>query len=216
MTLKWYGNSCFLLTAADGTRILTDPCDPSTGYPAVHDIEADIVTVSHAHFDHNYTAAVVGNPTVVSALGETVIGNVKLTGLASWHDEEKGALRGPNTVYIIEVDGLRVAHLGDLGHMPDEALLKAIGNVDVLLIPVGGTFTIGAKQAAELVELLKPTVTVPMHFKTPVLSFEIAGVDPFLQEMKAYKRHRLLQEECTLTPGSLGGERVLVLDYAKE
>lgn len=215
MTFQWYGNSCFLITTDNGTRILTDPCDRSTGYPAVHDIETDIVTVSHDHFDHNYVEAAVGEPVVVRTIGETVVGDVRFTGIATWHDEVEGAKRGPNTVFVIEADGMRIVHLGDLGHMPDASVYAAIGKPDVLLTPVGGTFTLDAAQAAELARRCDATVIIPMHFKTPVLSFEIAGVDPFLKEMADYTRHRLLQPECSIPAGNIGSKRVLVPDYVK-
>lgn len=215
MTFKWYGNSCFLITTDSGTRILTDPCDPSTGYPEVHDIEADIVTVSHEHFDHNYTEAVKGEPVILRGAGVTEVNGITFTGCASWHDEVQGAKRGPNTVFIIEADGLRIVHLGDLGHMPDEQLYAAIGKPDVLLTPVGGTFTVDAQQAGDIARRTDATVIIPMHFKTPVLSFDIAGVDPFLKVMADHTRHRLLQPELSLSAAAIGPKRVLVLDYVR-
>jgi len=215
MTFTWYGNSCFLITTDNGTRILTDPCDPSTGYPAVHDIAADVVTVSHEHFDHNYTQAVTGSPKVIRETGSTEYKGIRFTGISTWHDDAEGAKRGPNTVFVMEADGLRIVHLGDLGHLPDEAQYAAIGKPDVLLVPVGGVFTVDADQAAEIARKSDATVVIPMHFKTPALSFNVADVNPFLKAMADYTRHRLLQTDCILSAVGIGSKRVLVLDYVR-
>ena len=150
MKLRWYGHSCFLLTGADGVRILTDPCDPPTGYK-LHDIEADAVTVSHAHHDHNYLAAAAGQPAVIDSAGTFDVRGCRVTGVPTWHDPERGKKRGPNLVFVFEIDGLRVAHLGDLGDVPDAATVDAIGRVDVLLCPIGGYYTIDADEARKTV-----------------------------------------------------------------
>lgn len=138
MLIKRFAHSCFLLQSEGGTRILTDPCDPETGYN-VGPVEADCVTESHQHHDHNYTAAAKGRDVkVISAPGEYTVGDVKITGIPCWHDEMQGAKRGGNIIFVFEMDGLRLAHMGDIGHLPDEATLKAMGHIDILLIPVGG------------------------------------------------------------------------------
>ena len=138
MLIKRFAHSCFLLQSEGGTRILTDPCDPATGYN-VGPVEADCVTESHQHHDHNYAAAAKGRDVkVISAPGEYTVGDVKITGIPCWHDEMQGAKRGGNIIFVFEMDGLRLAHMGDIGHLPDEATLKAMGHIDILLIPVGG------------------------------------------------------------------------------
>ena len=214
MKIKWYGHSCFLLTAGNGARFLTDPCDGSTGY-TLRNIETDAVTVSHDHFDHNYLPAVLGTPEVFKAEGEYSFLGVDLKAVHTWHDEKQGALRGPNLVFVFSMDGLTVAHLGDLGHVPDAETVKAIGPVDVLLIPIGGVYTIDAQGARAVADLLQPKVIIPMHYKTKDLKMGLAGVEPFLSAMQDRSIHRLSECEITLTPDSLGNGRVLLPDYAK-
>jgi L-ascorbate metabolism protein UlaG (beta-lactamase superfamily) len=159
--IKWLGHACFLIETADGTRIVTDPFNEEVGYP-LPAVEAEIVTVSHQHFDHNAVAVVRGRPHV-----------------STFHDAEQGAKRGANVVFVIEADGLRICHLGDLGHLLNEEQLRRIGRVDVLLVPVGGTFTIDAGQAAETVAALRPRIAVPMHYKTDYINFPITGLEDF-------------------------------------
>lgn len=214
MKLKWYGHSCFLLTTESGFRILTDPCDDSTGYH-LSDIEADLVTSSHDHFDHNYFAAVAGDPPRITEPGEYEAGGVKITGIPAWHDDRQGALRGRNIIFVFEIDGMRVAHLGDLGHMPDEATIAAIGDLDVLLSPVGGTFTIEQDITREIANATRANVLVPMHYKTDVLNFDIKGVQPLLTNAKDCTVHRLKESECVLTKENLGTARIVVLDYTR-
>ena len=163
MLIKRFAHSCFLLQSEGGTRILTDPCDPATGYN-VGPVEADCVTESHQHHDHNYAAAAKGRDVkVISAPGEYTVGDVKITGIPCWHDEMQGAKRGGNIIFVFEMDGLRLAHMGDIGHLPDEATLKAMGHIDILLIPVGGIYTVDYKQALEIAYAIAPKVVIPMH-----------------------------------------------------
>lgn len=178
MRIEWLGHACFRLTTRDGTRILTDPFNHEVGYP-VPAVEAEVVTVSHQHFDHNAVDVVLGRPCVVQEPGEHRIGAITVRGISTFHDREGGAKRGANIVFVIEADGLRVCHLGDLGHPLNEEQRGRIGPVDVLLIPVGGTFTIDAREAAETVTALKPRIAVPMHYKTRYMNFPIAGVEEF-------------------------------------
>ena len=147
MKLEWMGHACFAITTDNGTRIVTDPFDEKVGYPLPWG-RADIVTASHGHFDHACYERM--NPqNVVKEPGEYVFGDVKITGIASFHDDAKGAKRGSNVIFVIEADGKRIAHLGDLGHMLSEAQVAALGKLDALLIPVGGTYTLTGEQAAE-------------------------------------------------------------------
>ena len=180
MTIKWLGHSCFLFTDANGIRMLTDPCDPATGYD-IGTVKADAVTSSHAHHDHNYFAA-AKNARVINEPGEHTVKGVKIIGFPTWHDDERGALRGQNIMYLFEMDGLRVMHAGDIGHLPDAATVKAIGRVDVLLTPVGGVYTIDAVQAKELIDALKPRIAVPMHYRCASSGIRsIAPVEDFLR-----------------------------------
>lgn len=214
MQITWYGHSCFLLESADGTRVLTDPCDPETGY-RLHDLAADIVTVSHNHHDHGCLGALAGTPKVLSAAGTEAFASVRITGFPSWHDAAQGKLRGPNLIFRIELDGLTVVHLGDLGHLLDADFASAIGRVDVLMCPIGGVYTIDAPQAIETTHLLKPRVLIPMHYATPTLKFALDGLDQFLPLVQTYRVHRLNGSTCSIAADTLGERRVLILDYRK-
>jgi len=178
MKIRCFGHSCFYLTSKSGTRILTDPFAPSVGYK-VPDVEADIVTVSHNHYDHNNVKAVKGDLVVYNKEGLYESKDIRIKGISTYHDEFKGKKRGSNIVFSIKIDGINVCHLGDLGHIPDDLQITEIGEVDILLIPVGGTFTVDSAQAKRVVELLKPKVIIPMHYKTPELSFKLEAVEDF-------------------------------------
>lgn len=190
--ITWLGHACFLIVAGDGTRVLTDPFDGTVGYdlPAV---QADVVTVSHGHFDHNNIGVVQGSPQVMDSPGKRSFGGVRIRGVQTYHDTKGGAVRGPNTVFIVETDGMTICHAGDLGHNPSDEAVKNIGEVDVLLIPVGGTYTLDAKGALEVVRKFDPRIVIPMHYKTPDLKLTgIEGPERFLAGMSRVER----------TPGS--------------
>lgn len=178
MLIQWLGHACFLIQSDTGNRVLTDPFNEKVGYPLPH-VEADIVTVSHQHFDHNAVTVVRGRPKVIQEPGEHRIAEISVKGVSTFHDKEQGAKRGANIVFVINVDGLNVCHLGDLGHLLSREQLDRIGRVDVLLIPVGGTFTIDAAEAVQTVAAIEPRIAVPMHYKTAYMDFPITGVDEF-------------------------------------
>ncbi len=214
MKITWYGHSCFLLTAENGVSILTDPCGRDTGY-TLHDIACDAVTVSHDHYDHNCLGIIAGSPQVIQTVGEHRVGDIPVTGFATFHDEVHGAKRGPNIVFRYVIDDLRLVHLGDLGHMPDDELIGKIGSVDVLFIPVGGVYTIDSRLATRVSEALRPRVLIPMHYKTPALRINIDGLDPLLAANTKRSVHRLNASTCTLTRETLGDNRLLLLDYKR-
>ncbi|HOA14857.1 MAG TPA: MBL fold metallo-hydrolase [Bacillota bacterium] len=161
--LTWLGHSCFVLKASDGTRVVMDPYDPTVG-TLPGDLAAEIVTVSHQHFDHNYLKGVRGRYSLVDTAGHRKIGEIAINGIMSWHDDQMGAKRGSNIINIFEVDGLRICHLGDLGDVPSKDELLRMGNLDYLLIPVGGTYTLDPAGADRLIKLIRPRVAVPMHY----------------------------------------------------
>ncbi|MGI6168139.1 MAG: MBL fold metallo-hydrolase [Christensenellales bacterium] len=185
MKIRWLGHSCFMITAQDGSVLITDPFDETVGYPLPH-YPANIVSSSHDHFDHNHFSAVQGDFVKVTQSGETKVGSFTFFGTPTFHDEEKGTKRGQNIVYNISVDGLNICHCGDLGHPLNEALAASIGKVDVLLVPVGGVFTIDAAGAKDTVDKLSPAVVIPMHYKTADLTFDISDADSFLQAMDGW------------------------------
>ena len=213
MKLQWYGHSCFLITAENGTRILTDPCAPKTGYD-LHDIACEVITSSHGHYVHNYFEAAAGNPTVLNEAGSYEIVGIRFTALPSFHDEEQGAKRGMNLIFVYEIDGLRIAHLGDLGHDLPEETAAAIGELHILLSPVGGVFTVDANGAAKIESLLDPQVFVPMHYKTPHLSFALGTLETFLEKIPARKVETLGVSEWTVTKATLPEEKsAVVFEY---
>lgn len=214
MKIKWYGHSCFLLTAENGVRVLTDPCDGTTGY-TLKNIPADIVTCSHDHFDHNYTAAAAGDPIVITAPGETEACGIRFLGVPTWHDKKNGAERGGNIVYIFEMDGLKIAHLGDLGHLPKADVLKELEDVDIMFMPIGGIFTIDHKEALTLRSILQPKVMIPMHYATPHLTFELGSLQSFINASESGRIHRLNDSEAVVTKEHIGNNRILILDYTK-
>jgi L-ascorbate metabolism protein UlaG (beta-lactamase superfamily) len=200
MKIKWFGHAAFLLTAADGTRVITDPYVPGSfsgavRYGPIRDA-ADFVTVSHHHQDHDGVSRLAGKPVVIEASGRHKAGAFAVAGFDSFHDESGGAHRGPNVIFVLETGRLRVCHLGDLGHVPVEQA-KAIGRVDVLLAPVGGTFTIGPRRAHKTAELLRARVIIPMHYKTEKLGFEVAGVDEFIRGRDNVKQVGASEVEVT-------------------
>lgn len=212
MKIKWLGHSCFLITADNDVRILTDPFDDSVGYP-LPEVAADIVSTSHGHFDHNYIQVVQGEFFHVQGTGRFSYRGIEITGVGAFHDQEQGAQRGENTLYKYTVDGLNVCHCGDLGHVLTAQQVEEIGPVDILLIPVGGFYTIGAEEATAVIALLKPSVIIPMHFKTEAIQFTIAGVEPFLA--KQAQCQRVGKQEIELTKETLpASPTVLVLEYA--
>ncbi len=180
MEIDWFGHACFRLRGREGT-VITDPYSKEIGlsFPRPR---ADIVTLSHDHPGHNFANGVKGEPRVLSGPGEYEIKNIFVTGIPTAHDKKGGKERGKNTVYTIEMDGLTICHLGDLGHVPTQPQAEAFGNVNILLVPVGGVSTINASEAAEIVSLLEPQVIIPMHYQLPDLAFKL---DPAAKFFKA-------------------------------
>ena len=180
MKLKWLGHSCFELTLPGGV-IVTDPYDDSVGYPPLR-VKADAVLSSHGHFDHNHFEAVTGNPRILNAPGVHEVCGAKITAVPAFHDEVRGAKRGENLIHLIEAEGLRIAHLGDLGHQPDtDAQREALSALDVMLIPIGGTFTITTPEAVKLIEAFKPRCAIAMHFKNRYCHFNISDETEFVR-----------------------------------
>ncbi len=201
MKVKYLGHAAFLLTASDGTRIITDPYEPgcfdgAVNYGAIRE-RADFVTVSHDHLDHNYTHDLPGAPKVIRTTQGGTAGAVNVLGFETFHDESRGRERGGNIVFVFEDEGLRLAHLGDLGHVPDEQA-KAIGSVHVALVPVGGHFTIGPEPAHRAAALLKARVVIPMHFATKKTNMPITGVEQFIRGQGNVKMVGAPEVELTL------------------
>ncbi len=187
MRVKWLGHASFMITSEAGIKIITDPYATSDRlhYDEIKE-SADIVTVSHEHGDHNNIAAVRGNLEVVSET--TKIKGIEFKSIPTYHDDAKGRTRGNNIIFRFEVDGIGICHLGDLGHQLSDKQVADIGEVDILLVPVGGFYTIDAKVASHVCDQLKPKVIIPMHYKNDKCGFPIAGVDDFLRDKEGISR----------------------------
>lgn len=187
MDISWYGQACFRLRGKS-TTIVCDPFDPQFVGLKLAKLSADIVTVSHDHKDHNHTELVSSTseqtkPFVITGPGEYGVEGASIVGIATFHDHKSGAERGRNTIYQIELDGLVMLHCGDLGHILDDQQLNQLSDIDILMIPVGGVYTITGAQAAEIVAELEPSIVIPMHYKVEGLKFELDAIDKFLKEM---------------------------------
>jgi len=211
MEITWLGHSCFRIKGSQAT-IITDPYPPDSGY-SLGKLTARIVTVSHQHPSHSYVRGISGEPKLVAGPGEYEISGVLIIGIPTFHDADGGRIRGKNTVYLMEVDGIAICHLGDLGHALTEEQVEEIDDVDVLLLPVGGVSTIDAPVATEVIRRLEPGVVIPMHYKTPELKRELEPVDKFLKEMGIGQIDS--QPKLSLTQSSLPtSTQVFLLNYS--
>ena len=212
MKIKWLGHASFAITSDTGIKIITDPykTDERIGYGEIEE-SADIVTVSHEHSDHSNVAAVKGNPEVVRETAK--VKGLEFKGIPTYHDSVQGQQRGKNTIFCFEVDGIRICHLGDLGHSLSDKQLAELGKVDILLIPVGGYFTIDAEVASQICGRLAPRVVIPMHYKTDKCFLPIADVDEFLQGKENIVR--LSASEAEFKQGELPAKtQIIVLKSA--
>jgi L-ascorbate metabolism protein UlaG (beta-lactamase superfamily) len=180
MEITWYGRACFRLKGREAS-VITDPCPPSTGFVAGKH-EVDLMTISHGHPDHSYTRSITAGLTLTRP-GEYEHRNLLVTGVRTFHDGERGKQRGENVVFAVEIDGVHICHLGDLGHLLTEEELAELGPVDVLLVPAGGNFTISPAEAAEVVAQVSPKIVIPMHFATDGVSADLMGPERFLHEL---------------------------------
>jgi len=192
MVIQWLGHSSFLIISGNGTKIITDPYQPDAfgggiTYGPIR-ISPDIVTVSHDHADHNYVEGLPNHFSVISKAGKTTVHGIEFKGIEAFHDPEGGSLRGRDVIFNMNIDRIHVCHLGDLGEMLTPDQVDQIGQVDVLLIPVGGYYTIDAKTASRVVDQLKPKVVIPMHYLTDKCAFPIAPVDDFLAGKEDVRR----------------------------
>ena len=218
MKIRYLGHASFELVLSDGRRIVFDPYesgayDGALAYSPITG-EFDVAVVSHDHADHRDPSVVSRSQNVVEGEGSYDFDGVKVKSISTYHDESKGAERGKNLVSLVEVDGLKVVHLGDLGHMITDREVGELKGVDILLIPVGGYFTIDAKTAKQVVDALQPRMVIPMHFKTPKVNFPIAGVEDFTALFSDVERTGVSEIEVTADelPSTL---KVVVLEPSK-
>jgi L-ascorbate metabolism protein UlaG (beta-lactamase superfamily) len=190
MKIKWFGQSCFMLTAENGTKIVTDPYSKSFGSMAgfkLPEIAANVVTVSHDHGDHNNVGAIKGEFSHIKDSGVFSHDGIGIKGVQTFHDNVSGNKRGKNIVYNFTMDGLNICHCGDLGHLLSPEQIKEIGKVDIMLLPIGGRAVLDASGATEVMKQLRPTVVIPMHYRTKsmgILGFIFGTVDTFITVSK--------------------------------
>ena len=211
MKLHWYGHASFLFTNKQGGRLLIDPFNEKVGYE-MPVFSSDVVLTSHGHLDHANVDAVIGPFACYVKPGQYKDHGFCITGFPTFHDDQNGAIRGPNTVFLVEADGCRILHLGDLGHILPQSIVDEIGRVDILLLPVGGGYTIDAETAEKVRRQLSPVCTVPIHYKTAVCQLPIEGIDSYLQLVPPeIVRHIGADADQTLLLRAPG---VMIMEYA--
>ncbi|MHB8894561.1 MAG: MBL fold metallo-hydrolase [Candidatus Geothermincolia bacterium] len=209
--VAWYGQAMFSISSP-GVTVVLDPTPPETGY-SYEPLKADVVLVTHTHYDHNYLDGVTGNPKVINASGTFDLAGLKVQGFDTFHDSRRGAERGPNIVYTWEQSGVRLGHFGDLGHTPSHDVIKKLLRLDVAMIPVGGVFTIDAEQAVRLVHDLEPRIVLPMHFGTVDGVVPVEPVDEFVRRFQGTV-HEVAGRPVEIASDSLPTEtEVWVLPY---
>jgi L-ascorbate metabolism protein UlaG (beta-lactamase superfamily) len=210
MEITWLGHACFRIKGKE-VVVVTDPCSPDTGYTMAK-TQADMVTISHAHPHHSYLEAIQEGYKVIKGPGEYEIKDVYVTGIPSYHDVEQGKKKGKNTIFVIEIEGVTLCHLGDLGHALSPEMIGELGSINVLFIPVGGINTIAGSVAADLVRNLNPGYVVPMHYKTGAETAELEFPERFLKELGI--KDLAVQPKLVVTRTSIPAvTQVVMLDY---
>lgn len=213
MKINYHGHSCFTVVLENGASLLLDPYNGSVGYPLV-ERKADVVTCSHHHGDHHYLENIQPGYRLVEGTDLVTVKGFTIYGVPTSHDAKHGADRGDNIVYCVEAEGIRLAHLGDLGHVLTQEQMEAIGRCDVLMVPVGGYYTIDAAAAAEVTEAIKPLVAIPMHYRTACSAdMPIATEEEYLSMMREneYAISALSSTQLELDPEDMPRARRMVL-----
>ncbi len=211
MDITYFGHSSFKIKTKTGSVVL-DPYSAEGLGKALPKIEADIVTISHQHGDHNAATAVDGNPLIIDLPGEYEKNSIRVTGFETFHDKNRGADRGKNTMYKIEAEDISILHCGDLGHVLSAEMVELIDGVDILMVPVGGFFTIDAEEARHTVEKIEPSIVIPMHYRTegfaPAIMEKLAPLEDFLAKLGITAEP---VTKLTVTQADLGEEMKVVV-----
>jgi L-ascorbate metabolism protein UlaG (beta-lactamase superfamily) len=213
MEITWLGHSCFRLKGKEAV-IITDPCSPETGY-TLSKTKADIVTISHGHPRHSYLTPIEGAYKKINSPGEYELKGVFISGIPTYHDSVEGKELGKNLVFLMELDGVTLCHLGDLGHTLSSKEIEGLGDIGVLFLPVGGVKTIDSTIASEMVRAISPKIVIPMHYKTPVESGDFEPIDKFLKKMglkEIVPLPKLSITRATFTENT----QVMVLSYPEQ
>lgn len=215
MTITYHGHSCFKLKGSRGSLVM-DPYGDYIGF-SLPSLSGDVVTTSHDHPDHNQTSSIKGTarsdkPFVITKPGEYEVGGISVFGVKTYHDSVQGTERGSNTVFTVFMDNLKICHLGDLGHELTTDQIEAIGEIDILLCPVGGALTIDAEKAVKVIRSLEPSIVIPMHYKTDKLTAEaFKDLQPLENFLKEYGAEAIPEKKLDVTKQSLPEETELVL-----
>lgn len=183
MRIDWLGHSCFKVALKSGIVIVYDPFDSSVGY-VQQEVEADLVVISHHHYDHDDTSKIKGDYKIIDTAGVHEYGEASIECIKTYHDHNSGEKRGENLVSVLTVRGMRLCHMGDIGEVPSKEVLEKLKGVDILLIPVGGNYTIDADEAMQIIDEISPNIIIPMHFKTPQSNLDIAPLHDFLEKAR--------------------------------
>ncbi len=211
-TIIWHGHACFEIVSSDGLRIVFDPHDGRSIGIKQPDTKADIVLISHDHFDHNAAEVVAKPDAMIFKMKKGVFEakGARIEGIEEYHDKEGGRLRGKTMIYLLEVDDLVFAHLGDLGRIPPPNVVEKLRRADIVFVPVGGTFTIGPREALEIAEKVKPRILVPMHYWVPGIMLPLATLDEFLAIAK-WPTVRLETNQYTVSKEELPEKNTIVV-----
>lgn len=181
MIIKWLGHSSFFIQSS-GVSLITDPFNPSIGL-SFPDISANIITISHDHFDHSYREGIKGNPQIIDSAGDYELNNIQIEGIKSFHDSQNGTIRGNNIIFKYNIEDMNIAHLGDLGHILSDEQINNLIPTDIVMIPVGGTYTIGPDDAIKVIRQINPKIIIPMHYHTSNLEISsLSTLDTFIQK----------------------------------
>lgn len=184
--ITFFGHAMFLVESSEGTKIAMDPYDQQIK-DSLPDVSADLLLISHDHFDHSNIDLFKNRPEVVDSPEKNNIKGIQIEGIKTYHDRSHGAERGENIIFKFLVDGIQFVHLGDLGHMLSKEQLGKLKNVGVAMLPIGGVYTINFKEAIQLIDNIAPRVAIPMHFKQEDTKTDVDGIRPFLQEIQGHK-----------------------------
>ncbi len=197
LKIQWFGHSFFMVTSKSGKKVVFDPFDETVGYPVPLHITANTVCISHSHYDHNNVQIIEGKPEIIQKTGIYVRDGYQVRGFPNFHDQKKGKERGENIVYRLEMDGISLIHAGDMGVLPSLEEIEVWKPLDLLLVPVGGIYTINGYEAETLVDRLKPRIAIPMHYWTPLLRFKLQPVEDFTHHFLKVKTLSETQIEIT-------------------
>ncbi len=216
MKIEWLGHSCFKLTESTGTTIVTDPFDKEIVGFDMTKTTADVVTCSHQHKDHNAIVRIDGEPLVLSECGFWEVKGVDISSVLSYHDDRLGKKRGENKIFKFRMDGVDLCHMGDIGEDCTVRLADGIGSVNVLMIPVGGNYTIDAKQAKKYVDIMMPDVVIPMHFKTSKSAVDIEKLDEFIDLFDEEQIRRINGQSIEFDRAHFDSDSTVVIVFDQE